>query len=147
MLAGGTLGGTFNPGDLTKDPGYQFRLQEGQKALERSQAASGSLASGAAMKAAQEYGQGLADQTYNDAYQRWLSGQQNTYNMLAGTASKGQQAAGSLGDIYGGIGNLQGAGTINRSNTISQMLSGTLGGDEIVGYDSNNNPIYKRKRG
>jgi len=30
----------FNPGDLTQDPGYQFRLQEGQKALQSSLAAS-----------------------------------------------------------------------------------------------------------
>ena len=33
------------------DPGYQFRLSEGQKALERSAAAGGSLGSGGTLKA------------------------------------------------------------------------------------------------
>jgi hypothetical protein len=39
--------------DLGQDPGYAFRLSEGQKALDRSAAARGGLISGGAMKAAQ----------------------------------------------------------------------------------------------
>lgn len=135
MLAGGTLGGTFSPGDLTKDPGYQFRLQQGEQALNRSQAAKGNVFSGEALKAAQEYGQGLADQTYNDAYQRWLSGQQNTYNMLSGTAGRGMQAAGAMGDIYGNIGNIGGAADVARSNILTGTLSSALRGDPVSGFD------------
>jgi len=47
-----------------KSPGYQFRLGEGVKAVERSAAARGSLQSGAAMKAVQRYGEGLASEEY-----------------------------------------------------------------------------------
>jgi hypothetical protein len=40
-LSSGELGGTFNPTDLTQDPGYQFNLQQGQQALDRAQGAKG----------------------------------------------------------------------------------------------------------
>ena len=43
--------------NLGQDPGYAFRLSEGQKALDRSAAARGGLISGGAMKAAQRFGQ------------------------------------------------------------------------------------------
>ena len=45
---------------IQNDPAYQFRMQQGMEGLNRNLAASGSLDSGRAMKAAQEYGQGLA---------------------------------------------------------------------------------------
>jgi len=143
MLAGGTLGGTFSPGDLTKDPGYQFRLQQGQQALERSQAARGGMQSGAALKAAQEYGQGLADQTYGEAYQRWLQGQQNTYGMLSGTAGRGQQAAQQQGVYYDKAGDVGANATLGRNNALTRTLSTLARGNKpIIGYDWQNNPIY-----
>ena len=43
--------------DMTQDPGYQFRLSEGLKALNRQQAAGGNFLSGGALKAAARYGQ------------------------------------------------------------------------------------------
>jgi hypothetical protein len=55
---------------LNEDPGYAFRVQEGQKALERSASAQGQLVSGGQLKAAQQYGQGLASQEYGNAWQR-----------------------------------------------------------------------------
>ena len=50
---------SFTAQDFNKfqDPGYAFRLAEGQKALERSAAARGGLISGGALKAAERYGQ------------------------------------------------------------------------------------------
>ena len=52
----------FSMADFQADPGYAFRLSEGQKALERQAAARGGLISGAALKAAQRYGQDAASQ-------------------------------------------------------------------------------------
>ena len=84
---------------LTMEPGYQFRLSEGLKALERSAAARGGLVSGASMKAAQRYGQDLASQEYS-----------NAFNRLASMANVGPQAAGvmsNLGQTYAtNVGNL-----------------------------------------
>lgn len=51
------------------DPGYRFRLNEGMNALQNSWAATG-LSGGAAAAAAQQYGQGMASQEYQNAYQR-----------------------------------------------------------------------------
>lgn len=53
------------------DPGYQFRLKEGEKAIQRSAAARGNLMSGGTMKALAQYGQGMASQEYSNAYGRF----------------------------------------------------------------------------
>lgn len=46
------------------DPGYQFRLQQGEQAIMRAQAARGGRYGGATLKALQEHGQGLASQEF-----------------------------------------------------------------------------------
>jgi hypothetical protein len=101
---------------LESDPGYQFRLQQGQQALERSLAARGLGQSGAALKAAQEYGQGLAGQTYD-----------NYFNRQSQLANLGYGAASGLGSLYTNLGNVQAAAEIERMNQRNNMLSG-LGG-------------------
>ena len=57
---------------LNDDPGYAFRVSEGMKALQGTQAARGGLLSGGAIKGALKYGQGLASQEYGAAYNRAL---------------------------------------------------------------------------
>ena len=52
------------------DPGYQFRLQQGQQALDASAAARGTLRGGAQMKALTDYGQQAGSQEYANAYNR-----------------------------------------------------------------------------
>ena len=54
---GGELVRGFNMGDYQADPGYAFRLSEGQKGLDRQAAARGGLISGGALKAATRFGQ------------------------------------------------------------------------------------------
>jgi len=65
-----TLFEQFNAKEMEEDPGYAFRLSEGQKALERSTAASRGLQSGAALKAATRYGQEMGSQEYGNAFAR-----------------------------------------------------------------------------
>ena len=69
---------------LNQDPGYQFRMQEGMKAINASAAAKGGLQSGAALKAAQQYGQGLASQEYGNAYARSRDVNDLNYQRLLG---------------------------------------------------------------
>lgn len=72
--AGAALPGAFaGEVDLQADPGYQFRLQEGLKALDRQAAARGGLISGSALKGAQRFGQDMASQEYGQAYGRALT--------------------------------------------------------------------------
>lgn len=68
-----TLLDSFNTQQMEQDPGYAFRLAEGQKAIERSTAARGGLQSGAALKAAAEYGQSMGSQEYGNAYNRFMA--------------------------------------------------------------------------
>ncbi|MFK5283483.1 hypothetical protein ACI3PL_28310, partial [Lacticaseibacillus paracasei] len=61
LNAGTAPGGDFNRdftmADFTADPGYAFRMREGQRAIESSAAARGGLLSGGTGKALVNYGQ------------------------------------------------------------------------------------------
>lgn len=85
--AGGSFGdlaqkfefGTYTPEkfsytgeDLYKDPSYQFRLEQGQKALDRAGAAAGRFLSGRQLQATSDYNQGAASQEFQNAYNRAL---------------------------------------------------------------------------
>lgn len=59
------------PGDFKKSPGYQFRLDEGQKAISRSAAARGGALSGAAVKESLRYGQNFATADYDNFLRRY----------------------------------------------------------------------------
>lgn len=82
--------------DFTQDPGYQFRLAEGNKAIERSAAARGSVANPATQKALADYSENLASQEYGNVYARRAGEYQNTYNQLATRAGYGTQGNAAL---------------------------------------------------
>ena len=86
----------FGMQQFQTDPGYAFRLSEGQKALDRQAAARGGLISGGALKAAQRYGQEMGSQEYTNAYNRFRDTQSLRRNALAGVAGYGPTAAGSM---------------------------------------------------
>lgn len=60
-------------GNFEMDPSYQFRMQEGLKALQNAAGARGGRQSGATLKALTGYGQNLASQEYGNAFNRNLS--------------------------------------------------------------------------
>jgi hypothetical protein len=108
---------------LSMDPGYAFRLAEGQKALDRQAAARGGLISGGALRAAQRYGQEMGSQEFGNAYSR-----------MAGLASLGPSAAGvqnNLGQTYAtGAGNImsgQGEMSANALLAAQQARSSSYG--------------------
>lgn len=76
----------FTPAQFQVDPGYAFRMSEGMKGLERSAAARGGLLSGAALKGIQRYGQDLASQEYQNAFNRYQTARTNTLNPFASLA-------------------------------------------------------------
>jgi hypothetical protein len=128
------------------DPGYQFRLQQGQQALQRSAAAKGDLLSGGTAKALQQYGQDYASNEYQNTYNRYMNDQTTKYNRLASLAGVGQQAVGQSGAsgqaAAGNIGNIlmasgqqigndyQNAGAARASGYVggANAWSGALGG-------------------
>ena len=123
----------FGMDQYTQDPGYQFRLTEGMKALDRTAAARGGLLSGATLKGAQRYGQDLASQEYQNAFNRYQTERAAQLNPLQSLAGVGQTAAGTLTNAYGAYGaqtgqNLQdiasarASGYLGQSNALNQAL-------------------------
>ena len=125
LLAPYANGFSFTPSDLTQDPGYQFNIQQGDQALARRQNASGNYFSGAAGKELQDYGQGLADNTYNQAFNRALQG----FN----TGLNGAQATAGINDS---IGNINATSNINQGNLYSGALGNVLGGNSFTNNGS-----------
>jgi hypothetical protein len=117
------------------DPGYQFRLQQGQNALQNSAAARGGLLSTGTAKNLNDYAQGAASQEYGNVYNRALGTYQtnqnnfntnnsNLYSRLFGIAGLGQNAASSLN-------NVQQQGT--NSLTGNLLATAQLQGSDITG--------------
>jgi hypothetical protein len=146
-LPGGTQGANFGKysGDFTgadllanQDPGYGFRLSEGQKALERSAAARGGLLSGGTGKKLLGYGQEMGSQEYQNAYNRYQTNRANQLSPLfsltgSGQASAAGQAAAAGNYGAGAAGNLtsagaaQAAGDVGAANAVSSGLGSYLG--------------------
>ena len=98
MGTNGYFNQNFTGQDIYSDPSYQFRLQQGQDAIQSSAAAKGGLLTGATLKALQNYGQESASQEYSNAYNRFNADQTNRYNRLSNLVGIGQNAAAQVGN-------------------------------------------------
>jgi len=110
----------FGMSDFQADPGYGFRMSEGMKALERSSAARGGLLSGATLKGVQRFGQDMASQEYQNAFNRFYTMRNAQLNPLQGILGQGQTSTnvltGAAGEAGRGIGAAQmGAGAARAS--------------------------------
>lgn len=115
------------------DPGYNFRFEEGMKALDRKMAASGMSASGAAMKAATRYGQDYASNEFMNAFNRYQTGRNATLNPLMGGSASTNFLSAALGDMGRGIsenligaGNARAGGYVGGANAWNSAISGGL---------------------
>ena len=163
----GSLTKKFTLADYEADPGYQFRLTEGQKGLDRSAAARGGLQSGTALKAAQRFGQDYASNEYGNAYNRYNTDQTTQYNRLASIAGLGQTAnsanqaaGGNYANAVGGYamtnaanqGNAALAGANSRGSAFSG-IGNAFGrasynwGQPSAGYTNYNLPDYSVQAG
>lgn len=135
----GSLMRSFTEEDFRADPGYQFRLSEGEKALNRAAAARGMYSNPATVRELQRFGQGVADQTYNDAFNRFQLEQGNRFNRLASLSGMGQTGvnqtmgaaqnfANTAGNAMGNIGAAQSAGILSGANAMIQGLTGAGAG-------------------
>jgi hypothetical protein len=109
---------------LQASPGYQLRLTEGQKALERSAASRGTLLTGGTAKALQRYGQEFASTEYDKRQQQLFSLAGLGYNAAATQAGANARYATTMGDLLTQQGNTNAAGTIGVGNAWSQGLGG-----------------------
>jgi hypothetical protein len=77
-------------------PGYQFNLQQGTRAIAENAAATGNLMSGNTGTALENYGQGLAQNTYQQAYNNALNTYMANYQSLLGGTGAGLNSTGQL---------------------------------------------------
>lgn len=130
QMQAGRFDAQVDPQALASDPGFQFRLEQGQRALERSAAARGGLNSGGTLQSLARYSQGLASDEFQNAWQRSRASGMDRFGRLAQMAGMGQGSAQSLGamggqhagqmsNLYGAVGNAQAAGRMGVANAIS----------------------------
>lgn len=100
----------------TNDPGYAFRLEEGQKATENMLRGAGLLNSGKALRTITRYGQDYASGEYDKAWGRLkaLAGFGES-SVASGNASIGN-TANAVQQGYSNIGGAKAAGTIGKAN-------------------------------
>lgn len=134
----------YNPESFNyaTDPGYQFRMQQGQSAINSGAAAGGMQLSGATQKALQRYGQNFASNEFGNTFDRYNTNrafgatnemnkytsrnEQNTgmYNRMAGLANMGVGAAANLGNLATGYGSNMSDFALGRGNTQAQGIMG-----------------------
>jgi len=116
---------------LQSTPGYQWQFGQGEQAIQNSAAAKGGLIGGNTLTALQTYGQGMADQTW----QQYLGNVGGYLGQLSGLAGAGQNAAANLGgfsqnaangiaNAATGAGAASAAGSVGTANAFNQGLGG-----------------------
>lgn len=118
-----------------QSPGYQYQLDQGLKAIQRQNAATGTLLGGNTLKELQGYGNDLANQDFNQ-YINTLMGQANIGQQADTNAANvitgmGSQIAGY--DYAGGMGNAQ--RYANLSNALFQV--GGMGAQSMLSGGGN----------
>jgi len=140
--------------EFTRDPGYAFRLKEGQKALDAQAASRGGLISGNALRAATSYGQEMGSQEYTNAFNRYQQERAARLQPLQSLAGVGQTTAANLGAAgaanAGAMGNyLTGgaaagaAGQVGAANAYSNAVGTYLNynqGNNLVNALTRNRP-------
>lgn len=95
---GQDLNKPYSMADMQLDPGFQFRMEEGQKALERSASARGGLLGGGTLKSLARYSQGVASDEYQKAFDRYQTDNAARFGRLQTMSGIGLSAVGSRMD-------------------------------------------------
>ena len=116
-----------------KSPGYQFRQDEGIRAIDRSASARGQLMSGGTLRELQRYGQGLASSEFGNYANRLSSlagiGQTaNQQGVYAGAAVGGQvgQSVRGIGQSIMSGGQATASGIVGGQNALAQGFTGAF---------------------
>ena len=136
------------------DPGYGFRIKEGNNALNATAAARGGLISGNALKAAQVYGQNMGSQEYQNAYSRYVQGYGINTSNNQFLANLGQNSANNTGAAIGntaasnsaniiGAGNANAAGQVGAANAYTNAIGQGIGAyqmNQLINRSAYNQP-------
>lgn len=136
----------FGMDQFQADPGYAFRLKEGQKALDAQAAARGGLISGNALRAAVGYGQEMGSQEYTNAFNRYQQERAAKLQPLQSLAGVGQTTAANLGAAgaanAGAMGNyLTGGAAARAAGQVGAANAFTGGLGTYLNYNQGNNLV------
>jgi hypothetical protein len=131
----GELMRNFTGADLANDPGYAFRLAEGNKAIENAARARGMYMGPSTVKELLRYGQDYAGNEFQNAWNRDMANRTTKFNFLSGASGGGQTAANTLanagasmanniGSLMTGAANARGAARIAGANALAGGLTG-----------------------
>jgi hypothetical protein len=142
----------FGMQQFQQDPGYAFRLKEGQQALDRQAAARGGLISGGALKAAQRYGQEMGSQEYTNAFNRYQAERQARLGPLQSLTGMGQTTAQQIGaagsNMAGNVGNAIGSAAAARaSGYVGGANALTSGLGTYLNYSQGQNMVNAMRYG
>jgi hypothetical protein len=120
----GNLSAMLQPGyDHTTSPGYQFRFNEGQRAVEGSAASKGMLMSGGTLKDLTRFGQGVAADDFNQQFNRQASVAAGGQQVNTTLGQIGSNAANQTANLYGQQGAARASGYAGQN----AAFQGTLG--------------------
>lgn len=120
----GSLSDMLQPGyDHTTSPGYQFRMDEGMRALEGSAAARGSLMSGNTLKDVIRYSQGVAADDFGGQFNRTASVAAGGQQVNQSLGALGAAAAGNAGNAMMQGANARASGYVGQANALTGGLS------------------------
>lgn len=131
------------------DPSYQFRMNEGQRALERSAAARGGALSGGALRRQTRYAQDYASTEYTNIYNRIanIAGMGQVYN--SNVTQAGLNTAYGMSRNYMDLAASRMSGYAAQGNAWGTALEGVAGafGDWWGGRASGGNGSWERRTG
>lgn len=113
---------------LKNMPGYQFALQQGLQATQSGFAAKGLGQSGAALKGAANYAEGLAGTTYQQLFGNVLSTVGLGENAAATLGTQGLGYTNAQNNLTTGAAAAQASGVIGGANSLIGGLNTAIGG-------------------
>jgi hypothetical protein len=144
----------FSNQDLNANlaPGYDFRLQQGQRANLQAANAAGGAISGNALRGMQDYAQNFASGEYANAFNQYQAQRTNIYNQLSDIAKiglTGQQGSANailgtgtnIASLTSGLGNAQAASQIAQGNAWSNVAQSLGNAGSYYAMNGMNQPI------
>jgi hypothetical protein len=125
-----------------KDPGYDFRLRQGEQALLNKASAGSGAFSGAAIKDLLAYNQDMASTEYGNAFNRYQVQQGNIFSRLSDIARLGQSSAAGVGSAGTQAAATGGQAIMNQGSAYGGGVVGAGGaaGDAATNYWLFNTP-------
>jgi hypothetical protein len=147
-------GGRFDR--FRETPGYQFQMEEGLRAVEGSAAARYGLLRGSTLQRLQQTGQGIADQTYGQYFNRLSNLAGIGGQATNAVANAGQNTASSIANLISGQGQVAAQGQIAQGQAQGNMygniassigdLAGGVNWGNVFGGGGGGGPTIEQKR-